>query len=375
MGLPEDSVGGRPIRAVTARRSSSGTGAGGIVFCPRAPRRANSAPATESTLSQTFLVTGALGCIGAWTIERLLARGDRPVVFDMGTDPRRIRDLVGEDGLERVTFVQGDIADPDALRACIDEHGVQRLVHLAGLQVPFCRADPMLGARVNVLGTVNVFETAKACGIERVAYASSAAVFEREDEVRAAGAPDESATPHPNTHYGVYKLANEGTARVSFMENGTSSVGLRPLTVYGVGRDQGMTSGPTKAIKATVVGRPFKIGFGGRTDFLYAKDCAEAFLAAAESGPNGAHVFNLAGDALEITAFAAELGAQASEANDLVTVDGPELPVPGAIDGARLNEVLPGLGHTSIQGGIAETLSRFRALHAAGALDTSDLDS
>ena len=326
-------------------------------------------------MTQTILVTGALGCIGAWAVERILARGDSPVVFDMGSDPRRIRDLVGDGDLERITFVQGDIAEPDALRACIEDHAVQRIVHLAGLQVPFCRANPMLGARVNVLGTVNVFEVAKACGIERVAYASSAAVYEREDEVRAEGAPDESATPHPSTHYGVYKLANEGTARVSFMENGTSSMGLRPLTVYGVGRDQGMTSGPTKAIKATVVGRPYTIGFGGRTDFLYAKDCAEAFLAAAESGPDGAHVFNLAGDSLAVTEFTAELALQASESLEFVTVDGPELPVPGAIDGARLNEVLPGLEHTSIADGIAETLTRFRALHAAGSLDTADLDA
>ncbi|MEM9800420.1 MAG: NAD(P)-dependent oxidoreductase [Planctomycetota bacterium] len=326
-------------------------------------------------MSQTYLVTGALGCIGAWTVERLLARGDTPVVFDAGTDPRRIRDLVGDDGVERVTFVQGDIADADALRACVEGHGVERIVHLAGLQVPFCRADPMLGARVNVLGTVNVFETAHACGIDRVSYASSAAVYERDDEVRAGGAPDEAATPHPNTHYGVYKLANEGTARVSFLEHGTSSVGLRPLTVYGVGRDQGMTSGPTKAIKATVAGRPFTVGFGGSTDFLYARDCAEAFLRAAEAGPEGAHVFNLAGDAVEVTEFIGELLRQADGAGELITVDGPELPVPGAIDGVRIAEAFDGLPHTSIRDGIAETLARFRALDEAGTLDLSDLDS
>ncbi|MEM1449229.1 MAG: NAD-dependent epimerase/dehydratase family protein [Planctomycetota bacterium] len=326
-------------------------------------------------MSQTTLVTGALGCIGAWTVERLLARGDVPVVYDMGTDPRRIRDLVGEEGLERIRFVQGDVADPDGLRSCVESNDVQRIVHLAGLQVPFCRADPMLGARVNVLGTVNVFEVANACGIDRLSYASSAAVYERDDEIRAGGAPDENATPHPNTHYGVYKLANEGTARVSFLEHGTSSVGLRPLTVYGVGRDQGMTSGPTKAIKATVVGRPYAIGFGGVTDFLYARDCAEAFLAAASTGPEGAHVFNLAGEAIEVASFAAELGRQAPEATDLVSIDGPELPVPGAIDGAALGEVLPDLTRTSIPDGIEETLRRFRDLHAAGRLDTSDLDA
>jgi len=300
---------------------------------------------------RTYLVTGALGCIGAWVVERLLEKGDRPVVFDLGTEPRRIRDLLGAAALDRVTFVQGDIADPAALGACMDQHGVDHIVHLAGLQVPFCRADPMAGARVNVLGTVNVFEEAAKRGIQRVAYASSAAVYEREDEERAGGAPSEHASPNPNTHYGVYKLANEGTARVSFLEHGTSSVGLRPLTVYGVGRDQGMTSGPTKAIKAAVVGRPYTVGFGGRTDFLYAGDCADAFIAAADRGP------------------------EEPAARDLVRVDGGELPVPGAIDGARIGEVLTGLPNTSIRDGIAETLRRFRELHAAGTLDTSDLDS
>ena len=324
---------------------------------------------------RTYLVTGALGCIGAWVVERLLEKGDHPVVFDLGTEPRRIRDLLGPEALARVSFVQGDIASPAALGAGMDEHKVDHIVHLAGLQVPFCRADPMAGAMVNVLGTVNVFEQAAKRGIGRVAYASSAAVYEREDEDRAGGAPCENASPTPNTHYGVYKLANEGTARVSFLEHGTSSVGLRPLTVYGVGRDQGMTSGPTKAIKAAVVGRPYTVGFGGRTDFLYAGDCADAFIAAADRGPDGAHVFNLAGESIAVTAFVEELCAQEPAARELVRVEGGELPVPGAIDGARIGEVLPGLPNTSIREGIAETLRRFRELHAAGTLDTSDLDS
>lgn len=325
--------------------------------------------------STPFLVTGALGCIGAWVVARLLERGDQPIVFDMGTDPRRIRDLIGSDDLARVQFIQGDIADPDALRSCVEGHGVKRIVHLAGLQVPFCRADPMLGARVNVLGTVNVFEVAAKAGIDRVAYASSAAVYEREDEVRNQGAPDEDAAPHPNTHYGVYKLANEGTARVSHLEYGISSTGLRPLTVYGVGRDQGMTSGPTKAIKAAVVGEPYAIQFAGRTDFLYARDCADAFIAAAERGADGAAVYNLAGAAVEVTAFVEELVRQAPEAADLIRVEGSELPVPGAIAGARLDEALPGLGRTSLEDGIAETLQRFRSLHGSGQLTTTDLQS
>lgn len=82
----------------------------------------------------------------------------------------------------------------------------------------------------------------------------------------------------PRTQYGVFKLANEGNARVYFQDHGISSVCLRPHTVYGVGREFGMTSGPTKAIKAAVLGVPYVIQFNGFTNFNYVKDLAEIFI-------------------------------------------------------------------------------------------------
>ena len=56
------------------------------------------------------------------------------------------------------------------------------MIHLAGLQVPTCKADPVTGALVNVAGTLNVFEAAKTIGIKRVVYASSAAVYGMNDD-------------------------------------------------------------------------------------------------------------------------------------------------------------------------------------------------
>ena len=56
-------------------------------------------------MNDTYFVTGALGCIGAWVVKQLVERGDRPVVFDVGGDPRRIRDVLGEQGLAKVQFV------------------------------------------------------------------------------------------------------------------------------------------------------------------------------------------------------------------------------------------------------------------------------
>lgn len=322
-------------------------------------------------MSQRCFVTGALGCIGAWVVKALLERGDEPVVFDQGGDARRIRDLVGDAGLARVRFVQGDITDLEAVKRAVSAARPRLLIHLAGLQVPFCKADPALGARVNVLGTLHVFEAALAAGLERVVYASSAAVLgPSEDDEHPA---DEHAPCEPVTHYGVYKRANEGTARIYWLDRKLSSIGLRPLTVYGVGRDQGLTSGPTSAMKAAVLGRPYRVGFSGPTDFHYVADTAAAFLACAERGPAGAHVYNLHGDTLDVADFVRAIEAEVPSARGQLTTGGPRIPIPPLLDGRALEEAVPGLPHTAPAEGIRATLERFRALAARGLLDTRDL--
>ena len=114
--------------------------------------------------SERFLVTGALGCIGAWTVRALVKEGVPVVAFDLGNDPRRLRQVMTPDELSRVSFVPGDITDLEGLNATLDRYDITNVIHLAALQVPFARADPPLGARVNVVGTVNVFEAVKRRG-------------------------------------------------------------------------------------------------------------------------------------------------------------------------------------------------------------------
>src|SRR5262249_32347192 len=173
--------------------------------------------------------------------------------------------------ISHARVVTGDITNASALPPVLEEFGVTRIIHLAGLQVPTCRAEPRLGAMVNVVGTINVFEAARktAGRITRIVYPSSAAVVGSAGEDSPPTDPD---APQPTSHYGAFKRCNEDNARVYYLDNGLSSIGLRPLTVYGVGRDFGITSDPTKAMKAAVVGRRFHIRFGGRTDFQYVAD-------------------------------------------------------------------------------------------------------
>jgi nucleoside-diphosphate-sugar epimerase len=341
--------------------------------------RVSSPSAASSNMSKPYLVTGALGCIGAWVVQQLLARGDQPFVFDLPGDRRRIVDLVGDEGLAGVRFIDGDITDQTSVTGALERSGAQHIVHLAGLQVPFCRANPAKGAMVNVLGTIHVFEAARARPGTRVVYASSAAVYGpprgAADGKGAAGArPSESVAAEPITHYGVYKRANEGTARVHWLENGVSSVGLRPLTVYGVGRDQGMTSGPTSALKAAVVGAPFKIAFSGRTDVLYTEDCAAAFLAAVDRAPEGAHALNLSGESVDVARFTQELARHVPSAHVAkISIDGPELPLPPALDGHAFDALVPGIHRTPLADGVRMTVQRFQELHTRGRLDLRDI--
>ena len=145
-----------------------------------------------------------------------------------------------------VRLVHGDVTDLDALNRTIADHGITHIVHLAALLMPVAQADPPRGALVNVVGTVNVLEAARRGEVAGVAYASSAAAYDRSDGVRV----EEDADGHALYHYGVHKQANEGAARVYFHDAGLSSVGLRPHVVYGPGRDNGMTAGPTLAMAA-----------------------------------------------------------------------------------------------------------------------------
>src|SRR5262249_55926585 len=125
------------------------------------------------------LLTGGYGCIGSWIVRCLLERGDQAWIYDLKEDPRRPRLLLNDEQVRRVALVPGDLTDPAALRRALEQHAISHVIHLAGLQVPTCRADPLLGARVNVGGTLAVFEAVRlAAGqVQRLVYASSAAVF------------------------------------------------------------------------------------------------------------------------------------------------------------------------------------------------------
>jgi len=321
-------------------------------------------------------MTGGYGCIGSWVTKELVESGHDVWIFDLKQDTHRL-DLVLDPAKRfRVHFVAGDVSDLEGVRAAVERVGASHILHLAGLQTPTCRADPVLGAKVNVIGTLAVFQAAVALKnqVERVVYASSAAVHgPRAEGTGAKGGVGDQVRLAPLSHYGAYKVCNELNARVYWLDQGITSIGLRPWTVYGVGRDFGMTSEPTKAIKAVAAGRRYHISYGGLQDLQYVGDVAATFVRALEHPFQGADTFNLRGAVESIEAFVAALGDVVPTSTALITHGDRQLPIAFDLDDSRLQEQLGPISRTSLRDGIAETYRRFLELRDQGRLDLSDL--
>lgn len=316
-------------------------------------------------MSDRFVVTGGLGCIGAWVTHELLSEGSEVIVADLGGSDHRLRNLVGSapDGLTRAAL---DITDPEAVRSLMERERPTHVIHLAALQVPFCKADPVLGARVNVVGTMVLMEAAAEFMPDRVfTYASSVAAYGGDDEPTPGGIASADPQGRPKTIYGVTKRANEDAAAIYRVDRGLSSIGLRPYVVYGVGRDQGVTSTPTAAMLAAVDGEPFRITFGGRAVYHHGRDAARAFIAAARADFDGATVLNLPGDGVDMAEIVASIHAVIPDA--AIEIDDVALPFPPLVDASDFARVVGDLDRLTLADGVAETIERFRALRAAGA--------
>ena len=303
-----------------------------------------------------FLVTGALGCVGAWTVRALVDEGTPVIAYDMSSDRHRLDLIMTPDELEQVTFLKEDITDLAALEHALDQYQVTHVVHLAALQVPFCRENPVRGAHVNVVGTTAVFEAAKRRRdrISGVAYASSVAIYGPEDE----GA--ENPRPRPSTHYGVFKQANEGTARIYWQDEGVPSIGLRPYTIYGPGRDQGVTSGPTHAMQAAALGKAYHISFGGRSHFHYVPDVARIFIAASRALRAGAGIFNLPSKPESMSEMVEAIAAAAPESRGRITYENADLPFAVDLEADGLEAAIGRVELTSLATGVRETVALFR---------------
>jgi nucleoside-diphosphate-sugar epimerase len=213
----------------------------------------------------------------------------------------------------RLTVIELDVSDQCRLHDIFAQYEISRVAHLAALQTPDCNALRDLGLQINLAGTQKILEAVKASGraLARFVFASSIAVYGDR-----ASYPQERvpmmAPPKPVNVYGTWKLASEQICEFFCQETRIPTVCLRPGVLFGPGRDAGLTSTPTTAMKCVALGLPYTIPYQNRQDYLYAPDVGNAFGNALMRPFAGYGVFTLPARTAEMQDFVAAM-RQAAE--------------------------------------------------------------
>ncbi|HYC48461.1 MAG TPA: NAD-dependent epimerase/dehydratase family protein [Burkholderiales bacterium] len=228
------------------------------------------------------LLTGGAGFIGSHTAEALLEAGADVVIFDNFSAGRR-NNLPRH---ARLRVVEGDLRERDAVAAAMD--GCTHVLNLAAqISVPLSIEQPGNSAHHNVAGFANVLDCARHAGVERVVFASSAAVY---GQPQAVPLTEESPT-RPMSPYGLEKLVNEQQAALFERLFGLSAVGLRYFNVYGPRQDPasqyaGVISRFASRLLADEPLTVFGDGLQTR-DFVFVKDVARVNVRALTSRETG----------------------------------------------------------------------------------------
>ena len=309
---------------------------------------------TETTMSDTVLVTGGSGFIGTWVLRELLARNAQPVVVDVQPAPRRWQRVLSGRAAE-VVSIEASLLDRDRLQGVIEQHGVTHVIHLAALLPPECQKDPWLGCQVNVLGSTALFEAARRSGrVCSLAYASSYAVYGSET----GDVADESN--RPPTFYGAFKQAVDLIGEQYWRHFGIASIAVRPHVVYGPERDQGLTAGPSLAARAAALGENYTIGYKGRVGYDYVEDVARAFVRSAFECPPGHTVVDLPSEPATTEEFALAIDAAVPGAASRLLVNGPAIPSNIPPNPNYISNVFPDWQATSLRDGVRKTVEFYR---------------
>ena len=245
----------------------------------------------------SVLVTGA-GVIGSLTAGLLAARGERVVLIDIRMPPSIP---------EGIAFEICDVSDIGALAEVFRRHAVTRVIHTAAMLSTGIRKDPLGGIRVNVMGTANLLDLARQVGLKRVVLASSTTVAYTvfgghgpspmvEDE------PLRLISQRPASLYAASKLAGEHLALLYRDLYGVDVISLRYGAVLG-GSLEHPTSVPGRLLAVLVAGAragqkvvlddPLLL-WGGREEFIDARDCARANVSALDAPAPRQGVYNVA---------------------------------------------------------------------------------
>jgi nucleoside-diphosphate-sugar epimerase len=318
-----------------------------------------------TTGTQVALVTGGAGFIGSHVVDALLSRGFRVIVID-NLSTGKTENLAHQAGNDRLVFLEADICDglfaathnlPPAWKE------VSVIIHLAA-QTSVVRsvASPLLDARTNYLGTMQVVEYARVAGVSRIVFISSSAVYGDVGSV-----PVKESNPvSPLSPYGVHKLCGEVLLEYCRQALHVSAIAFRLFNVYGPRQDPASPySGVISVFAKRVLADKPVVVYGDGTqsrDFVFVSDVVKAIADASTAPCIASGVFNI-GTGRETTIN--------SLARMIIELSGSSSPIsyasgrPGELHRslADISEASTNLRYrpqVSLREGLTETLAWFR---------------
>jgi nucleoside-diphosphate-sugar epimerase len=241
------------------------------------------------------LVTGVCGFVGSFTAARFAREGHEVTGFDL-----RVRPLDPRHGAPPIRLVEGDVRDPERVRAAAEGCRAEGLVHAAALiGQDDGAADPVRMYRVNVDGTVNVLEAARAFGA-RLVYVATATLYGQHPDLHPLS---EDQRPEPVGIYDTTKLMAETMVVTYHKVFGLDTVSVRPGYVWGPGASTG-----GYFLDQVFAGQEVDQGEGADLpmDMTYVRDLADGIHRAMTVRPIKSRVFNVTGGVLFRRAEVAE---------------------------------------------------------------------
>jgi len=283
-----------------------------------------------------FPVTGGTGFIGWRVVRNLLERNIPVVVAEREVDQEVAARLTGAE------YMTVDVSEQAAAMAVFDRHpDITHCIHLAYLMSAEVEADMHLGARVNVVGMVNLFEATLRRKLTRLVFTSSETYYGANQKRYG----DRPVTEHdfcaPVDHfftYGMMKVLDEYMAQKYVKKHGISIVCTRPPVVFGHGRKRGAVLWSEHFVSLPAVGKPLTMPFPARTRdcWIYVDDCAEQLVRLALK-PQLAHfAYNTGGHSVTARQFAELVKSWLPDAQISFDETKPTTPLVDDMDGSRL---------------------------------------
>ena len=305
------------------------------------------------------LITGGNGFLGAQLCRALAARGDTAIAFD--TDLGALSTL----NLDNLVCVPGDITDLANLAHAISLHKPDALIHCAAIVgVLSSLGSPLNVVRVNVEGSLNVFEAMRLSNVRRCIHISSEEAYGAFD----ADCIDETHRLDPVLPYGICKAAVEQLGRTYRDLHGIEVINLRTSWVYGPGLPRDRV--PKTLVEAALAGRTLHIDSGAnvKIDHTYIADFVSGVLKALDHREHRYDVYNIASGRAATIAQMIEILLTVIPGARLTVGEGPyrhgdrvEMVRKGALDVSRAAAELGWTPHYDLRAGLAKYVEQLRA--------------